>query len=296
MLYDIGLKISYEYDQPANAGRHMLRVMPANLPGEQQVVSAKLTIDPQAEERIERTDFFGNATTEIAYRSAHDQIVFELQCRIDRQARDRGFITSPPLNQLSAQIGAYRALDPAAPHHFLGVSPRVRPTPEMDAYTAELVNPEMTAFDVLQTLSRALHRDMQFDAKATTVDTSPEEAFAGRRGVCQDFAHIMIACLRGIGMPAGYVSGFLRTIPPAGKPRLAGADAMHAWVRGWCGAETGWVEFDPTNNLLVQNDHIVIARGRDYSDVAPIKGVLRTAGSQTTEQSVDVIPLTETRA
>jgi len=108
------------------------------------------------------------------------------------------------------------------------------------------VNPEITAFDVMQTVAQALHRDMRFDAKATTVDTSPDEAFAGRRGVCQDFAHIMIACLRGLGMPAGYVSGFLRTIPPAGKQRLAGADAMHAWVRGWCGSETGWIEFDPT--------------------------------------------------
>jgi transglutaminase-like putative cysteine protease len=144
----------------------------------------------------------------------------------------------------------------------------------------------------MKAIGEALHRDMVFDSKATTVDTSPEEAFAGKRGVCQDFAHIMIACLRGVGMPAGYVSGFLRTIPPKGKPRLSGADAMHAWVRGWCGAETGWVEFDPTNNLLVQNDHVVIGRGRDYSDVAPVKGVMRTAGSQTSEQAVDVIPLT----
>ncbi len=293
MLYDIGLKISYEYDQPANAGRHMLRLMPANLPGEQQVVSANLIVDPLAEERIERTDFFGNATLEIAYRSAHEKILFDLACRVDRHAPDRGVITSPSLLRLSAEVTGYNALDPAAPHHFLGSSPRVRPIAAFDAYTAQLVNRDMPAFEAMQAVGQALHRDMQFDAKATTVDTSPEEAFAGRRGVCQDFAHIMIGCLRGIGMPAGYVSGFLRTIPPNGEPRLAGADAMHAWVRGWCGTQTGWVEFDPTNNLLVQNDHVVIARGRDYSDVAPVKGVLRTAGSQTTEQSVDVMPLVQ---
>jgi transglutaminase-like putative cysteine protease len=101
----------------------------------------------------------------------------------------------------------------------------------------------------------------------------------------------MIACLRGVGVPAGYVSGFLRTIPPKGKARLSGADAMHAWVRVWCGPEAGWVEYDPTNNLLVADDHIVIARGRDYSDVSPVKGVLRTAGSQVTKQAVDVVPL-----
>ena len=293
MLYDIGLKILYEYDQPANAGRHMLRLMPANLPGEQQVVSANLIVDPLAEERIERTDFFGNATVEIAYRSAHENILFDLRCRVDRHAPDRGFIASPSLSQLTAEVTAYNVLDPAAPHHFLGPSPRVRPNATFEAYTAQLVNRDMPAFEAMQAVGQALHRHMQFDAKATTVDTSPEEAFAGRRGVCQDFAHIMIGCLRGIGMPAGYVSGFLRTIPPKGQPRLAGADAMHAWVRGWCGMQTGWVEFDPTNNLLVQNDHVVIARGRDYSDVAPVKGVLRTAGSQTTEQSVDVMPFAQ---
>ena len=291
MLYDIGLKISYDYDQPANAGRHMLRVMPANLSGEQQVVSANLMIDPQAEERTELTDFFGNAATEIAYRSSHEKIAFALQCRVDRHAPDRGFITSPLLPQLAEEVAAYNALDAASPHHFLGASPRVRPTAEIDAYTASLIQRDMHAFEAMQAVAQALHRDMTFDPKATTVDTSPEEAFAGKHGVCQDFAHIMIACLRGIGMPAGYVSGFLRTIPPEGKARLSGADAMHAWVRGWCGRETGWVEFDPTNNLLVQNDHIVIARGRDYSDVAPVKGVLRTSGSQSSEQSVDVIPL-----
>jgi len=291
MLYDIGLKISYAYDLPANAGRHVLRVMPANLAGEQEVVSATLTIDPEAQERVELTDFFGNAAVEIFYRSSHEQIVFDLQCRVDRHAPDRGPIASPPLAKLGEEVAAYNSLDPLAPHHFVGRSSRVRPTPEMDAYAAALVKPDMPAFEVMQAIGQALHRDMKFDPKATTVDTSPEEAFAGRHGVCQDFAHIMIACLRGCGMPAGYVSGFLRTIPPEGKPRLSGADSMHAWVRGWCGRETGWVEFDPTNNLLVQNDHVVIGRGRDYSDVAPVKGVLRTAGSQTSEQAVDVVPL-----
>lgn len=291
MLYDIDLKITYDYDQMANAGRHLLRVMPATLPGEQDVIMANLVIDPQAQERAERIDFFGNTAVEIAYRAPHERIVFDLHCRVDRHAADRGSIASPPLAQLAEQILTCNSLDASAPHHFVGRSPRVRLMPEMDAYAAALVKPDMPALAVMQLIGEALHRDMVFDAKATTVDTSPEEAFAGRHGVCQDFAHIMIACLRGVGMPAGYVSGFLRTIPPAGQARLSGADAMHAWVRGWCGAETGWVEFDPTNNLLVHNDHIVIARGRDYSDVAPVKGVLRTAGSQTSEQSVDVTPL-----
>ena len=130
-----------------------------------------------------------------------------------------------------------------------------------------------------------------FDPEATTVDTPPAEAFARRHGVCQDFAQVMIACLRGVGIPAGYVSGFLRTNPPPGQPRLEGADAMHAWVRAWCGWQTGWIEFDPTNAIPAGTDHIVVARGRDYGDVAPVKGVLRIAGEQKTEHAVDVVPV-----
>ena len=102
---------------------------------------------------------------------------------------------------------------------------------------------------------------------------------------------MMIACLRGVGIPAGYVSGFLRTDPPPGQPRLEGADAMHAWVRAWCGWETGWIEYDPTNAVVAGTDHILVARGRDYGDVAPVKGVLRIAGEQTSEQAVDVVPV-----
>ena len=291
MLYDIGVKISYDYDLPVIAGRHVLRLMPAVQAGEQDVLSMQLVIDPACEERVDIVDFFGNAAVEIAYRSPHDKIVFDLRCRVDRHVVPRTNVVSPVLAALEAEVAAELSLGPQSPHHFLGRSPRVRPMPEMNAYTSALLREGMTAHELVLALGAALHRDMKFDPKATTVDTAPEEAFAGRHGVCQDFAHIMIACLRGAGVPAGYVSGFLRTIPPKGKPRLSGADAMHAWVQAWCGHEAGWVEYDPTNNLLVGDDHIVVARGRDYSDVSPVKGVLRTAGSQVTKQEVDVVPL-----
>jgi transglutaminase-like putative cysteine protease len=291
MLYDIGLKISYDYDLPVIAGRHVLRLMPAALAGEQDVLSMQLVIDPACEERVDIVDFFGNAAVEIAYRSPHDKIVFDLRCRVDRHVVARTNVVSPVLGALEAEIAAELSLGPQSPHHFLGRSPRVRPMPDMNAYTAALLRDGMTAHELVLALGSGLHRDMKFDPKATTVDTPPEQAFAGRHGVCQDFAHIMIACLRGAGVPAGYVSGFLRTIPPKGKPRLAGADSMHAWVQAWCGHDAGWVEYDPTNNLLVGDDHIVVARGRDYSDVSPVKGVLRTAGSQVTKQEVDVVPL-----
>jgi transglutaminase-like putative cysteine protease len=132
---------------------------------------------------------------------------------------------------------------------------------------------------------------MRFDAAATTVETPATEAFAARHGVCQDFTHIMIIALRSLGIPAGYVSGYLRTLPPPGQERLEGADAMHAWVSAWCGPGVGWVEYDPTNAVFAGTDHIVVAYGRDYADVAPVRGAMRTAGGQTSSQSVDVAPV-----
>ncbi len=135
-----------------------------------------------------------------------------------------------------------------------------------------------------------MHADFVFDSSATDVKTPASQAFAARRGVCQDFAHIMISGLKGLGLPAAYVSGYLRTIPPAGQPRLEGADATHAWVALWCGDQLGWIGFDPTNAVLAQNDHIVLATGRDYSDVAPIDGIILAPGGQTLTVQVDVIP------
>lgn len=290
MLYDISLKILHEYESPASGGRHLLRLMPAALPGEQRLVAGHLNIEPQPAERREGADFFGNPTVEIAYRFPHDEIRFEVQARVERFAEAPALNMSPCLGGLAREIGCARSLGPAAPVHFMAGSERARLNPEMTAFARSLVDPGMTVVDAVCAVGTALHQEMRYDPEATTVETPAEEAFRRRHGVCQDFSHVMIACLRGIGIPAGYVSGFLRTIAPEGQPKLEGADAMHAWVRAWCGVETGWIEFDPTNSMFVDTDHIVIARGRDYSDVAPVKGVLRSAGSQKTRHSVDVVP------
>jgi transglutaminase-like putative cysteine protease len=291
MRYDIGMTIAYEYDQPAVAGRHILRLLPADLPGVQRRITGALSIAPEPSERRALVDFFGNAGVEVAFRRAHDEILFRVAARVERIAEPPGLDISPALDRLADEIADYRGLDPDAPHHFLGPSPRTAPAPEMTAYARAQLVPGMTTADAVRAVGLALHRDMRFDPDATTVDTPPAEAFARRHGVCQDFAQVMVACLRGVGIPAGYVSGFLRTDPPPGQPRLEGADAMHAWVRAWCGREAGWIEYDPTNALLAGVDHILVARGRDYGDVAPVKGVLRIAGEQKSEQAVDVVPV-----
>jgi transglutaminase-like putative cysteine protease len=140
-------------------------------------------------------------------------------------------------------------------------------------------------------LMNRLHADMTYDGEATDVSTLPEEAFGLRRGVCQDYAHIMIAGLRALGLPAAYVSGFIRTLPPPGTARREGADSMHAWVLVWCGAKAGWLPLDPTNALVVSEEHVVVGVGRDYADVAPIDGVIITTGGQSLDVAVDMAPV-----
>lgn len=293
MLYDVGLRIAYTYASPAAGSRHVLYMTPADLPGRQRAITSLLEITPQPDERIARTDFFNNTLVEAVFRGSHAEISFRLRSRVERLPDPRNADPSALLPDLAAEIASNRSLAADAPHHFTGDSPRVRATPEFGAYARRQIAPNMTVLRIVEAIGQALDRDMNFDPDATDVNTPPEEAFARRHGVCQDFSHIMIGCLRAIGVPAGYVSGFLRTHPPPGQPRLEGADAMHAWVRAWCGEATGWVEYDPTNGIFVDVDHIVVAHGRDYGDIAPVRGVVRIAGSQTSTQSVDVVPLAE---
>lgn len=292
MIYDITLKISYDYANPAAGGRHLVRLLPRELPGLQRLVAGHVDIVPTPSERAERFDFFGNPVTTFAFRQSYDEVLLQLHARVDRQPIDP-ILTGmgAALADLPDLLWRVRTLAPHAPVHFTGPSPRVPPDPGIAAYARGLVTPGMTALDAVRTVGAALHRDMTFDPEATQVDTPAGAAFAARHGVCQDYTHIMITALRAIGVPAGYVSGFLRTLPPPGKPRLEGADAMHAWVMAWCGPDLGWVEYDPTNGMSAGSDHIVVARGRDYFDVAPVKGILRIAGEQTSKQAVDVIPV-----
>lgn len=287
MFYDLTARIVYRYDPPAAAGRNLLRLMPADLPGRQRLIVGQIAARPTPEERDDRDDFFGNRVTEMAHRHPAPQTEFILRARVERQDPGKVLDLSPPLAELAPEIETDRSLAADAPHHFLGPSPRVPASDAIADFARSQAARATTVRDTVERLGRALHKAMTFDPKATTVDTPPDVAFAARRGVCQDFAHIMIAGLRSLGVPAAYVSGFLRTVPPPGQPRLEGADAMHAWVRAWCGVDLGWIEYDPTNACTVGEDHIIVAHGRDYDDVAPVQGVLRASGAGSTEQSVD---------
>lgn len=296
MIYDIRLTLGYDYAGPAANARHVLCLAPADLGAVQRVARCRIDIDPLPEERQPRRDFFGNRVEEFTCRAAHDRIRIAMQARVERHAPQDFSGQSLPLADLPVVLDDLADMGADSPLHHLAGSFRVPHNAAMTRFGRAALQPGMSVQAAVLAVGQALHGHMRFDAKATTVDTPVAEAFARRLGVCQDFSHVMIACLRGIGIPAGYVSGFLRTTPPPGRPRLEGVDAMHAWVRAWCGPEAGWVEFDPTNDCLAGADHIVVAYGRDYSDVAPIRGILRLSGRQRSRQSVDVIPVGEPAA
>jgi transglutaminase-like putative cysteine protease len=289
MLYDVRLELHYDYDAEARNDRHLIRVTPLSIPGLQRVIAASLSFDPRPVRETSFSDFFTNAVTTIAYRAAHDHLDVRLSARIAVEEVEKLEDSSPSLEALQLEIFKLWSLAPDSPHHFLGASPRVPLEAAITGYARACADRTTTAMAAAMDLCLTIHKDFAYDTKATKVDTPAIAAFNMKKGVCQDFSHVMIAGLRGIGIPAGYVSGFLRTIPPKGKPRLEGADAMHAWVRVWCGREMGWVEFDPTNAMLAGADHITIGYGRDYADISPIVGVLRTSGDHHAEQSVDVV-------
>jgi len=289
MLYDVSVKISYDYPERADAGRHLLRLLPADLPGIQRVIASSISCRPAPAERNDYHDFFGNWCSEIAYRSSVSDTIFTMQARVEKIAPDPLFDVSAQMHELQREVLSVNSLAPHAPANFRGPSQLVWPDAAITTWAREVTEGCETAFSVASALSKAIHDEMKFDPKATTIETPYTEAFRSRHGVCQDFTHIAIAGLRGIGIPAGYVSGVLQTIPPEGQERLEGADAMHAWVRAWCGSDMGWVEFDPTNAMLAGEDHLVIAYGRDYFDVSPVKGALRSSGPHSTSQKVDVV-------
>ncbi|MDK4711221.1 transglutaminase family protein [Rhizobium sp. CNPSo 4039] len=291
MLYDLSLHMGYIYDVSASGARHILRVMPLSLPNRQRLIAGSVKITPGPDEQSNFTDFFQHPATSILVRDPHERLDIRMQARVQVESQPVAADFSPLLAKLPEEIEDCWSIDPSSPHHFLGSSPRLPETGEITDYARQWKSTKLTTLQIAHAVCAQIHKDFTYDPKATTVDTTPKEAFRLKRGVCQDFSHVMIIALRSLGIPAGYVSGFLRTIPPPGKERLEGADAMHAWVRAWCGETAGWIELDPTNNIPAGTDHIVVAYGRDYSDVAPVIGVLKSYGNQKAVQAVDVVPL-----
>jgi transglutaminase-like putative cysteine protease len=292
MIYDIRQTTACTYASPVAHAHHVLRLTPINRTGQRVQVSS-LQIDPEPVHWREGQDFFGNRLTWIALDQAHETLTVKVSARIavDKVAAPAATAT-PAWEDVKEEVFASAEIGPMAPAHFLFPSRMVSLDPEIRDYARQSFPAGRPILEATADLTRQIKTDMTYDTGATTVTTTPPVSFALRRGVCQDFAHIMISGLRGIGLPAAYVSGYLRTTRPTGAPQLHGADAMHAWVSVWCGAKAGWIGFDPTNDMLASDEHIVLAIGRDYTDVAPMDGVIVAAGEQRMDVAVSVNPVT----
>jgi len=290
MIYDIRQITTCSYASPVAHARHVLRLTPINRKTQRIHVSA-LQIFPEPVQRREGEDFFGNRLTWIVLEEPHDKLIVKTSARIAVNSESAPEPTDAPAwESVRDKIFTTADIAPMSPAHFLFPSRLVSLDPEIRNYTRTSFTPGRPVLEAAIELTRRIHTDLVYDAEATTVTTTPPMSFALRRGVCQDFAHIMISGLRAIGLPAAYVSGYLRTVPRPGAARLQGADAMHAWVMVWCGDETGWVGLDPTNDMIAADDHIVLAIGRDYTDVAPMDGVIIVSGGQRIDVSVNVTP------
>jgi transglutaminase-like putative cysteine protease len=290
MIYDVRQTTTYAYASPAAYAQHILRLVPIARE-RQRVTAAALDIDPAPVRRREGRDFFENRTTTIEIDAPHNTLVVKLAARITVEpVAAADFDATSSWERVREMTIASHDLGPQSPVHFIYPSRLISLDPEIRDYVGESFPPGRPILAGAVEVMKRIKADFTYELGATTVTTAPSMSFALRRGVCQDFAHIMISGLRGLGLPAAYVSGYLRTVPRSGAARLEGADAMHAWVMVWCG-DAGWWGLDPTNALIASDDHVVLAIGRDYADAAPIGGIMLGSGQQRLNTAVDVIPV-----
>jgi transglutaminase-like putative cysteine protease len=289
MRFDLTHVTVYDWGGPVPVADCRLRLTPIERRG-QRVHLSRLVIDPQPEHVVDEVDWFGNHVTRIAFRAPHSRLTLRSTATVTTlPAAPAVDAASPAWETIAARAAQSRSLAPDDPVQFVFPSRVVPLTPAVTRWTVECFTPGRPILEAALALTKRIHAEFRYMPGVTDVATPLARAFEERRGVCQDFAHVMIAGLRGLGLPAAYVGGYLRTLPPPGKPRLEGADAMHAWVEVWCGPDLGWIGFDPTNAILAGEDHIVVAFGRDYADAAPVIGILSSSGEQGLSVAVDVI-------
>jgi transglutaminase-like putative cysteine protease len=290
MNYRITHRTLYEYATPVSVSHHVARLTP-RATAAQAPAGFSLAIEPLAALRKTRTDYFGNELCFFTIQELHRRLELVTQSRVAVKAVAKIAVEQSPAWEEVARL--FR--DPVSPevvepYEFVFDSPQIRASQELAAYVQESFAAGVPMLVGAQELTRRIFTDFKYDPKATTIATPLEEVWQKRRGVCQDFAHLGIACLRSLGLPARYVSGYLRTRPPEGRPRLVGADASHAWFSVFC-PKFGWVDFDPTNNCLPAEDHITVAHGRDFGDVSPVAGIITGGGQHEVKVSVDVEPV-----
>ncbi len=290
MIYKIRHRTTYSYAYPVSVGNHVACLKPRSLPYN-SVVSSVLCVEPSPVTLTERVDYFGNTLYFFTVSEPHRELIVEATSEVVRTAGEAGRAqASLPWEASTSSLAQDHSAEALEAYQYQFESPRIRIRPEFAAYGLKSFTPGRPMREALMDLTSRIHRDFRFDSKVTTVRTTIEEVFKKRRGVCQDFAHVQIACLRSINIAARYVSGYLRTYPPPGKPRLVGADASHAWVSAYS-RDLGWLDMDPTNDVAPTDGHVTLAWGRDYGDVSPLRGLILGGAGHSLKVEVDMEPV-----
>ncbi|MDE2198487.1 MAG: transglutaminase family protein [Rhodospirillales bacterium] len=287
MKYRIHHTTAYSYGEPVDLASHMLHLSPRTLPW-QRVLAASFSIEPRASRINEGEDHFANHVARVFLDLPHERFVVTVQARVDV-----AFPPPPSPHDTPAWEAVVAAARDGGPQawqaaEFAFASPMAPADAGAGAYVRASFPPGRPIFAGLLDLTARIRQDFAFRPGVTTVHTPVSRVLAQRAGVCQDFTHLMIAGLRALGLPARYVSGYLRTRPPPGRVARRGVDQSHAWVGCWLGPAHGWVDLDPTNNLVVQDEHVVLAWGRDYGDISPVRGVILGGGAHSVAVSVDL--------
>ncbi len=287
MRFQIKHVTRYLYSDPASLCHNIAHLKPRELPG-QQVISSHLHIDPRPAILREHTDFFGNRVNYFCIQQSHEALQVDVTSEVEVTAPMLpDFTLSPPWEQVASVLGENRDQESIDARIFCLPTPTVPLVPDAVEFARASFTPDRPILEATRDLTARIYDEFAFDPHFTTVATPITDVLSHRKGVCQDFAHLSLACLRGLGLAARYVSGYLETLPPPGQPKLQGADASHAWLAVFVPG-TGWLDFDPTNDQVPQEQHITTALGRDFHDVTPVRGVFYGGGEHALEVQVDV--------
>ena len=287
--YAVRHETAYRYPVPADMGLHMLRVTPLNMRG-QRSLGYGLTISPEPA-RIHRfVDHFGNVVHHVAVEATHERFSATLNAVVEIERKEAAG-PGPAWETVREAMQGDGFPTPYQIAEFTYASPLAPVEAAATLYAADSFAAGRPIVDAARDLAGRIHRDFAYAPNSTNVATTVAEVIEMQRGVCQDFAHLMISGLRGLGLPARYVSGYLHTRPADAAAQSVGAEASHAWVSLWCGAALGWIGIDPTNDLVVANEHVVVAHGRDFTDATPLHGVLLGGGAHALSVAVTVTAL-----
>lgn len=285
--YSVHHRTSYRYSSNVTTSHHEARLIP-RATDQQKVLSADVQITPTPSSVRRRQDYFGNRTLHFGVSEPHRALDVVATSLVEiTPGQPPSAEHSPPWEGVVERLSSDRRRDVLDAYQMTFDSPHVAKGQAFLEYARPCFSPGRPVLEAVNALSSRIHAEFTYDNTSTDISTPLSQVLEQRRGVCQDFAHLMIACLRSLGLAARYVSGYLLTRPPPGKPKLVGADASHAWVSVWLPG-SGWIDFDPTNDIMPRDEHITLAYGRDFSDVTPLRGVIHGGGQHVLEVSVDV--------